>query len=414
VVSGFVAKKACSCITVGSQSMAMVKARDFGDFPLSLARVRTDDDSKTFTASVFGLYERTAIARPGLGCALLQGADDYRIVRLSTSSSEDISSAGTMDTAEISGIAELSAELDRAYELTFDKNVVWEKKTSALIVMKNGSVVREEYASGYDHNTKFLGWSMAKSVCNLLVGILVTEGQLDLEQSALYPAWEHDDRHQIKLKNLLKMNSGLDWTEQYGTISDVTQGLFSEEDFVQFAFQKNLKHSIGSQWEYASGTTNLISGIIKRQFEEYQDYLDFPHSALFAKLELDDPIMETDESGNYIMSSYMWATARDWATLGQLYLDQGNYNGHQLIDENYMQWSVLPASCSDQYGSQVWLNLNTEKFPAAPTEAYWFGGFNGQYVIMVPSLELVVVRLGQNKEMPFDMNSVLKEILHQL
>lgn len=405
MISGFVAKKACSCINVGNQSQELIKKRDFGSLPLSLATLEVSKDKQTVSSSIFGLYRRTAIHRPGLGCALLQGQDDYRITKLSPEKQ-------AIPIPRPTQVPDL--RLDRAVELAFDVGEKWEKKTSALLVVKKDKILREHYALGYDRYTKFLGWSMAKSVCNLLVGIMVSEGQLDLEKDKLYPAWEKDERQKIKLKNLLKMNSGLQWTEQYGSISDITQGLFSEEDFVRFTFEKELEHPIGSQWEYASGTTNLISGIIKRQFEEYQSYLDFPHSALFSKLGMDAPIMETDEAGNYIMSSYMWATARDWAKLGQLYLDRGKWKGEQLIDSSYMQWSTEPASCSDVYGAQVWLNLEQEKFPDAPKDMYWFGGYNGQYVIIIPSEELIVVRLGQNKEAPFDMAEVLKEIMDKL
>lgn len=410
VVSGFVAKKACSCLNVGKQDLETIKARDFGSLPLSLATLEVSSDGQAIEASVFGLYKRKAIHRPGLGCALLQGEDKYKIARIKTEVGQNSKKPEEVSDNET---GPLHNSLDTAFEIAFDKGDAWEKKTSALLVMHKGQIIREQYADGYDHTTKFLGWSMAKSVCNLLVGLLVKDKTLSLEQDKLYPAWENDERKSIKLKNLLKMNSGLEWIEQYGTVSDVTQGLFSEEDFVRFTFQKKQEDPIGEKWKYASGTTNLISGIIKREFEEYQSYLNYPETALFSKLNLDSPIMETDEAGNYIMSSFLWASARDWATLGQLYLNNGEWNGEQLISKEYMEWSLQPAADSKGYGAQIWLNMDKQKFPDAPEELYWFGGYNGQYVLMVPSKELVVVRLGQNKEAPFDMQAVLSEVLRR-
>jgi len=207
------------------------------------------------------------------------------------------------------------------------------------------------------------------------------------------------------------MNSGLEWTEQYGSISDITQGLFMEEDFINFARSKPAELEPGKEWEYASGTTNLISGLIKRRFESYQDYLDYPHDKLFSALGLDNPVMETDEAGNYIMSSYMWATARDWGKLGQLYLNKGNWNDQQLIDTSYINWSLQPHPASPDYGSHVWLNTTQKEFPSAPASMYWFSGYEGQYVFVIPQENLIVVRLGLSKGPPFNMDEVLREIL---
>jgi len=166
----------------------------------------------------------------------------------------------------------------------------------------------------------------------------------------LFPAWENDKRKDITLAHLLKMNSGLLWQEEYSSISDITNGLFMQEDIVSYAREKELESSIGSKWEYSSGTTNLISGVMKRRFESYQDYLDYPHEKLFKPLGIQHATMETDESGNYIMSSYMYAKARDWAKLGMLYLNQGNWQGEQLIDSSYISWSLSSAGSADIMG----------------------------------------------------------------
>jgi len=207
------------------------------------------------------------------------------------------------------------------------------------------------------------------------------------------------------------MDSGLQWQEEYAEISDITQGLFAEEDIVQYARSKSLESAIGTTWEYSSGTTNLISGIIKRTFESYQDYLEYPHQRLFRPLGIEDAYLETDEAGNYIMSSYMFAKPRDWAKLGSLYMNYGNWQGQQLIDSSYISWSLLPTSADPNYGAQVWLNHNHKDYPSAPENSYKFSGYNGQYVIMIPDEDLIIVRTGESKGPAFDMDKVIAEII---
>lgn len=402
IVTGYAAKKACSCAFVGGHSVDQIESYDLEAFPLSLASLNIDKDRLEVTASILGLQKKTAILRKGLGCALLQGEDDYNIERSSALYKKTVSPKNSKAPAPTPS---------KSLSLAFDKTGQWEKKTFAMVVMKDGNIVEERYHPGYDANTKLLGWSMTKSVANLIVGSLVKEGRLTLDIDSLYPAWHNDERAQVTLAHLLKMNSGLEWTEQYGNISDITQGLFLEEDFISYVRSKPAESIPGSEWEYASGTTNLISGIVRRQFESYQDYLDYPHNKIFKVLGLDNPVIETDEAGHYILSSYMWAKARDWGKLGQLYLNKGNWKGEQLIDTSYIEWSTKAHSASNEYGAHLWLNTDQSDYPSAPSTMYWFSGYEGQYVFIIPEDDLVIVRLGLSKGPPFDMNAVLAEVI---
>ena len=400
IVSGYAAKKACSCLYVGGHSQENIERYDLETFPLSLTKLDVDQNRKEVSATVLGLQRKTAIFRKGLGCALLKGEDDYNIERISAS--QNISEA-THTRPE--------SKMDQALDLAFDTEGLWEKKTFAVVIMKNGEIIGERYQKGYDAKSKLLGWSMTKSVANLIAGLLIKEGRLSLDQDTLYPAWENDQRAKVTLANLLKMNSGLEWTEQYGNVSDVTQGLFLEEDFISYVRSKPLEIEPGQEWEYASGTTNLISGLIRRRFESFQDYLNYPHEKIFSVLGMDNPVIETDEAGHYILSSYMWATARDWGKLGQLYLNKGHWNGQQLIDTSYMDWSIQPHKASAGYGSHIWLNTDQSSYPSAPNSMYWFSGYEGQYVFIFPEQDLVVVRLGLSKGPVFDMDAVLAQVL---
>ena len=240
---------------------------------------------------------------------------------------------------------------------------------------------------------------------------MIKEGYLDTLEKNLFAEWTDDDRAKVSLANLLKMNSGLNWQEEYTSVSDIIQGLFMEEDMVSFVKQKSLEEGIGQEWKYSSGTTNLISGYMRNKFDSYQEYLNYPHQKLFAPLGIQHATIETDEAGNYIYSSFMFAKARDWAKLGLLYLHKGRWKGQQLIDSSYMQWAIKPSSADPNYGAQLWLNTDHKDYPSAPEDSYKFSGYNGQYVIIIPSKELVIVRTGLSKEFPFDMDAVIKKIM---
>lgn len=410
IATGYAAKNACSSYFQGRE-LEDIKAIDLASSPLNLVEVSLDKSKAEVTATLLGLKPKTAIYRRGLGCTLLQGQDDFHIERHSFYKDKKGPSSTLIPQHSLVGIDKKG--LDKVKQVGLDKEGEWLKQTTSLLIVQNDSLVAEYYAADFDSESEILGWSMTKSVCNLLIGMMVKDQLISVDDKNLFPAWENDKRKDITLAHLLKMNSGLLWQEEYSSISDITNGLFMQEDIVSYAREKELESSIGSKWEYSSGTTNLISGVMKRRFESYQDYLDYPHEKLFKPLGIQHATMETDESGNYIMSSYMYAKARDWAKLGMLYLNQGNWQGEQLIDSSYISWSLSSAAEADpNYGAQIWLNAHHKDYPSAPESAYKFSGYNGQDVVVIPSMELVVVRTGLSKGPPFDMDAVLKEVIN--
>lgn len=403
IATGYAAKKACSYHYISGRSLESITKVDLADFPLSLVSLDMARNADGVVASVLGMQKATAIKRPGLGCALLQGNDDFKIAR--TNPSSNLQESSQLPYSKSYHVD--TDQLDKAFESALDIGYEWEKKTLGLMVIHRDSILKEQYARDFDPETEFLGWSMTKSVCNLLVGILSRKGIIDIDQDNLYPAWENDERKNIKIKNLLQMNSGLQWTEEYEEVCDITQGLFKEEDFVKFTYAKPLESPIGETYEYSSGSTNLISGVLRRQLESYQDYLNLPYKELFEPLGIHDAYMETDEAGNYIMSSYLFAKARDWAKLGMLYKNKGNWQGQQLIDTSYIEWSLTPSDAEPGYGAQIFLNTDHSEFKTAPESAYKFSGYDGQYVIVIPSHDLIIVRFGLSKGPPFDLDEVI-------
>jgi len=196
--------------------------------------------------------------------------------------------------------------------------------TRAVVVIYKDSLVAESYAKGFNLNTPILGWSMTKSVTATMIGMLIKDGLLSLEDDHLFEEWT-DERSNIKLSDLLQMQSGLAFGEDYATISDATNMLYQSEDISEIPISQPLIHEPGAHWSYSSGTTNLLSELIRRTLGDNDAYLRFPYERIFNKLGMNSTVLETDESGRYIGSSYMYATPRDWARFGQLYQNHGYY-----------------------------------------------------------------------------------------
>jgi hypothetical protein len=208
------------------------------------------------------------------------------------------------------------------------------------------------------------------------------------------------------------MNSGLEWQEDYTKISDVTKMLFQAEDMSQSQIDKPLVGKPNNTWNYSSGTTNLLSGILRKQFKTHQEYLDFWYNSLLDKIGMNSALIETDMAGNFVGSSYGWATTRDWAKFGLLYLHKGNWNGEQLFDESWAKYVSTPTNASNgDYGAQFWLNAGG-KFPDVPKDMYYCSGYQGQMVAIFPSHDLIIVRMGLSEE--FDFNELLREIVGSL
>lgn len=295
--------------------------------------------------------------------------------------------------------------VDRAkLQKVVDETLASNSAARAITVTYKNFLLAEAYADGVDQNTRLLGWSMTKTMSNALIGNLVKNGIVDIDKPTGIPEWQQDERKNITLKNLLQMSSGLDWEEDYGKLSNVTQMLYLEPDMVSYSLKTILRSRPGSEWVYSSGTTNILTGIIRSNFATEQEYLDFPYDSLFKVIGMNSAVLETDRANNYVFSSYCWATARDWTRFGLLYLNEGNWFGKQVFTPEWTRYSITPASSSEgQYGAQIWLNAGRKEMPSAPPDAYYEDGFGGQRVLMIPSKNLAVVMLsGQQKDFVFD------------
>ena len=415
LISGFSAKSVASGHFIDHRSLATIQQGD-NDIPkVDWATNSINDVSKFVTSNVYGLKERKAIYREGLGATLIN--EDFEVTKpyevpqrypLKNGREYPFGDLEPKDTL-FSNID--YARLQKAISAAFDTNGEKKKRTRAVVVLYKGKLIAEKYAAGFHKNSKILGWSMTKSLTATYFGILQKEGNINVMNPAPIEEWKKDERSKITINDLLHMNSGLEWEEDYGKISDVTKMLFQAEDMTRCQAEKQALYKPNTHWYYSSGTTNLLSGILRKQFKSHQEYLDFWYAALLDKIGMSSALVETDMAGNYVGSSYGWATPRDWARLGQLYLNKGKWNGEQIFDPNWTTYVATPTNTSNgRYGAQFWLNAGGY-FPDVPRDMYYCSGFQGQMVAIIPSRDLVIVRMGLIEEPNFDFNGFLKGVV---
>ena len=414
IISSYAAKKMCSCTFIAERSQESIQNQDLAMGPLAYSSTTIDRENKRVTSSVFGLNAKTAEYRGKLGCVLIQGKDDFNVKypddKDLTSDLPEINYpyGDNMEWIKTAGIDH--AQVKEVVNDAFDPNGgMTSKRTRAVVVLHKDSIIYEQYADGYDADTEILGWSMTKSIMNACVGMLVKDSIISLEEKNLFPEWANDDRKDITLNNLMQMSSGLDWSEVYSEISPATKMLYDSEDNAKVARAQGLEAKVGEHWEYSSGSSNIISGFIRDQFKNHDDYLRFPYERLFSKLNMDNTTMECDESGNYIGSSYCYATPRDWARFGTLYLNDGVWNGERLLPEGWVEYTktIVPDS-KGKYGAQFWTNGGGAMYSNAPHDMFSCNGYEGQLVAIIPSKDLVIVRMGLNSG--FDFDGLLKGV----
>lgn len=413
IITGYAAKDMCSCVFIGDRDPADVQANEFQFSLVKYAHAEVDMENKSVTATVWGMGSETAYFHPQKGCALLNEMDSQTYLELVDP--ETVQDAVSLITLEEDhndpavNYNELSTAIDNAF---LDDDPEKPYGTRTILVLKDGKIIGEKYSDGFDQYSKQLGWSMTKSIFSALIGIAIKQDYISsIDENNLFQEWKNDDRKNITLKQLLQMNAGLQWTEDYGDISEATRMLYESDDMVAFTKACDQEAKPGEHWEYSSGCSNLLSGLL-RQRMDYETYFRFPDRALFNKIGANTFTIETDASGNFVASSYAWATARDWARFGQLYLDNGvTPHGESLFPEGWVKFSAEEANDSEgQYGAQFWLPTATD-YPNAPEGMFFADGFQGQRIFIIPSHNVVIVRLGLSRYDQPDYDKMITEIL---
>jgi CubicO group peptidase (beta-lactamase class C family) len=417
LISGFSAKNTASGHFLDNRDLETIQQGD-NDIPKIDWATNEINDSKHFaTSTVFGLKERKAIYREGLGVTLIDNDFDvtkpYEVPKRLKSKTM-LFPYGNIDQKDTVFSTINYEKLNAAVENAFDTKGKKDKRTRSVIVIYKDRIIAEKYADGFTKNSRILGWSMTKSITGTLFGILQKQGKIDIMKPAPIAEWKNDERSKITLNDLLHMNSGLEWEEKYDKICDATKMLFVEKDMSKSQINKPLVGKPNSAWNYSSGTTNLLSGILRKQFKTHQEYLNFWYSNLLDKIGMNSALIETDMSGNFVGSSYGWATTRDWAKFGLLYLHKGNWNGEQLFDESWVNYVSTPTNTSNgNYGAQFWLNAGG-KFPDVPKDMFYASGFQGQMIAIFPSHDLVIVRMGLKENPEFDFNGLLSGVVSSI
>jgi len=293
-----------------------------------------------------------------------------------------------------------AALLDAAADAAFAEEAL----TAAFLAVHRGRIVAERYAPGITRDTQLESWSMGKSVTATLVGVLVQQGALDVDAPAPVPAWQDEDdpRSAIRVVDLLRMSSGLEFISPQDP--DYEPGLGYPEhmyvytgaiDVFELAISRPLQFTPDTEGRYRNSDPLVLGYLIRESVRERgEEYLTFPQRALFDRIGIRRQVLETDPFGNFEMTGYDYGTARNWARLGLLYLNDGVFDGERVLPEGWSELVSTPAPAWDEpvYGGLFWLN-RTSRFPL-PADAYFMAGAGGQYTIVVPSLDLVVVRMG--------------------
>ena len=410
VVNGYSSKYITSGVYTAGRDFKSVDTLDNGSGLINLADDEINRTEKSVTSSVYGLNPRTSIYREGLGAVLLP--KDYEYKPLGLQPKRNFTKVNKpYPFGHLEPKDTVFSNVDyKKLEQVVNRYLVDSMKTTALLVLHNDHIIAEQYMDGFDKNSVLIGWSMTKSITSTLYGVLHNDGKMNVNDPAPVKEWQNDTRKQITINNLLQMNSGLEWAEVYDEVSDATNMLMEEADMTKSTVDNPLTGIPNENWNYSSGTTNLLSGILRDQFNTHQEYLDFWYTELIDKIGMHSMIVEADVKGNYVGSSYGWATARDWAKFGTLYLHKGQWNDDTIFNEDWYNYAITPTNTSNgRYGAQIWLNQGSF-LPDVPKTMFSFNGFNGQYVFVFPTKNLVVVRLGL-KYMEDNFNAMLKDIL---
>ncbi|NNG00946.1 MAG: serine hydrolase [Desulfobacteraceae bacterium] len=417
--TGYAAKYLCSGVFVAKRAPGVVFENDIKPVNVlaRIIRARVDETHKTATATALGIFKSSAIYRKGCGCTLVVGTDVDTIRRqhipdlTKNPIVEDIPWPFG-DEGPVTPLPEgvdgegIETALDRAFAEPAEGNL---RQTRAVVVAWNGQLIAERYAPGFDRHTRLPGWSMTKSIVNAVAGILVHQKRLDLQQPAPVTEWQSSDdpRKTITIDHLLRMSSGLVFDETYGPLHDVTEMLYGSFNMAAYAARKKSNTMPDRIWNYSSGTANIMARIIREAAGgSIEKGLLFIHEELFQKIGMHSAIIELDASGTPVGSSYAHAAARDWARFGQLFLNDGHWQGQRILPEGWVDYSTTPTPRAPRgkYGAHFWLNggsstdKNNRPVPALPGDAFWANGFQGQRVMIIPSKRLVVVRLGLTSE----------------
>lgn len=409
LAAGFAAKTAGSAVFVGGRTLDDALAHDAADFaPLFDLRI----DGDRCVASFFGLFERQAVFREYRGVTLLVDGALAPVPRRP----RDDAAARAIAEADVP-VGPPSPALRDAVDRAFERST-----TRAVVVRHRGRLVAERYADGLGPRTPMLGWSMTKSLLAAVVGVCVDRGHVALDEPL--GVWSPgDERAAITVDHALRMSTGLAFDETYlNPFADAPQMLFGARSAAEYTSALPLEHAVDTVFAYSSGTSNLLVAVLAERVGGAGALLDLTDDALFAPLGMARAVWEVDASGMPIGSSFGHATARGWSRFGQLHLDDGVWNDARLLPEGWVTRVTTPTPTAPRgnYGGHWWLNAGppgdpaARMFPSIPDDAFSAQGYAGQYLVVVPSRDAVILRLGVDSGPRFALDAFVAGVLEAL
>jgi CubicO group peptidase (beta-lactamase class C family) len=427
VATGYVAHNICSSTFVSGLDPQKVFAEATDRAGIRtlrrFLRYQIDRTAKTVDASTVGLFASHAAFHEGFGCVLIHRSEQPYLLRsdlvaLKTPKTPpllpDIAGPEVVEPADPA----LKAALDHAFEEPADPPF---RRTRAVVVVRDGRVIAERYAAGIRVDTQLIGFSMTKSVVSALIGIMTQQGLTSPSLPAPIPQWHGatDPRREIEVGHLLRMTSGLALDETNSGFDPSSQMVFLHGDMAAFAVQAPLIAPPGTRWNYSSASTEILAKIIRDAVGGPEQTLSFAWRELFNPLGMRNVTLEFDASGTLQASTYMFASARDWARFGLLYLNDGTVGGKRILHEDWVDYSAAATLDSD-YGAGFWTNRSDNELAKGrvrlgiPRDAFFASGDLGQRIVIIPSGRLVVVRLGDSVDPSGDIRGLarlVKEVI---
>lgn len=416
--SGMAAKAVCSATFVaGRDSGQDVFAEDVLPASPFFKAISTNvnRDDKSVTAKFLGMFERRASLLPDRGCVLDEPADPSAqpYVPLPPNPAAWPHGDGTLPEGQWpAGVnaGQLDQVIERALVGAGDSNGA---NPRGIAIVKDGKLLVRRETAGFPEGTALHGWSMTKTVAGMLafkkfheVGLDVNKPVVDAFPPGRAPewvaAWRADDRAKITVADLMYMKAGLDLPEGYAPWDPVVQMLNGEPNMAAWAANHQLTHQPGTYFEYSSAVSDILAQVAQGQFADDREYWAYPYRELFDRIGADSATLETDTFGTWVGSSYLWADVGDWARLGQLMLDDGRWQGQQVVPAEWLRLAStpgLPDGPGAGYGAQTWIPANPvggecKDTPGLPADTLMMEGHWGQVVAMIPSQRAVIVRLG--------------------
>jgi CubicO group peptidase (beta-lactamase class C family) len=424
--TAYAAKTLCSGVFVSGRPALSVIEEDIlaDNHPLlRLVTPALDAQRRRASATLLGTAERVAQFRPGFGCTLALGIEPDALSGPSPTLPAQLVPSDPLPRSSLPPATD-PQRLEAAMASAFDNP---RARTRVVAVLYDGHLIAERYAPGFSARTPMPGWSMTKTAVAVLTGTLVKQGRLRLEQSNLLDEWNApgDARATITFDHLLRMTDGLAFDEEPADpLSDVVLMLLATGDSSGFAAARPLRAAPGVSWRYASGTTNaLLRALLRASAMPPERFAQLPREVLFAPLGMRSATIELDAAGMPVGSSFMYASPHDWLRLGQFLLQDGTWQGQRLLPPGWIDYmrSITPQSPHRQFGAHLWLrvpepfNSRAKRPPRLPDDAFHLIGHEGQLLSVIPSRNLVVLRMGLTRErFAWDHEAFLAQVLDAL